>query len=345
MLVNNQIRDELPRVDLPPENLLNRWLEITNKNSSNVGLDSDEWDKRIFIVFQVIELAQTLYTLLGTLPIILGIPEKAHLRSSITIPLPDHTMAKFVSRDSQTGEFFSETFSQLRWGNDPQSIAGVCATKEKPILLPNVNDRENPFQRYWISSLLINEGGVLAVPILVRLNHGGIGKDDCVAVLSITVAEPGILKEQHLTAIKQFSMVVSSILTRSTILPSSEDLKQSVVDRLFFGASPSLVTPDNALQNENTKKILADLISDLHKRTNPGKKAMKALAMLELFQSFGEKGIPLPDLFLFFEGASNKARRVSSEMSNLNNRYLKERGLQICGITVYRVCTTQNKTK
>jgi len=338
MVPNIQVDDKL-RADLPPKDLLNHWLEISNQNSPNVELDIDEWHTKAYIYLQVVELAQKLYECLEPLPLDLGIPESAGLRSSITIPLIDGSMATFVSRDSRTGYFFSETFSQFQWGKNPKSIAGICATKKEPILIPDLDDETHPLRSYWIPSAPFNEdGGVLAVPMVAVLRHGNHVQKDCVAVLSITVTERGILNDTHLSIMTKFAQEITPILIQSTILHSTEELKQKVLERLFSKSSlQDELSKDSRYRDGTPKRILAELISSLRAGTYPGRKATKAIALLRVFQVFGDGGIALPNLFHFFEGTANKARRVASEIANINNRYLKDRGIQIYGTTVYRV--------
>src|SRR5262245_53758797 len=126
-------------VDLPSKNLLDYWLKIsTQDNASGMKIELDEWDKKTYILLQVVDIAQRIYSILGTVPEVLGIPEEAWLRSSITIPLPGSSMASFVARDSRTGYFFSPlTFSQFRWGPKPVSIAGYSASTREEVVISN----------------------------------------------------------------------------------------------------------------------------------------------------------------------------------------------------------------
>src|SRR5690349_6936377 len=70
-----------------------------------------DWEQRREQLHVSTVIADRVYNLLGNLRDILGVAENAVLRSAVTIPRYNaaKTMTAFVSRDSRTGSFYSNT--------------------------------------------------------------------------------------------------------------------------------------------------------------------------------------------------------------------------------------------
>jgi len=331
------------RIAIPGLNYLNYLLASTGISDPDREINWIEWnDRNPYILPEIMEVARQTDQILEKLPLILGASKEIRLRSSITIPLPNGRMVALVSRDSKTGPFYSHSHDKFRWRERPVGIAGLCATTNQTILIPDLEKIPKGYKQSWIpSSSSPKVGGIVGLPLLKEVGN-------CRAVLTVSSKQRRFINEIHLGWLEQeIACRIESVLLNSRILPKPG--AENLVDQLFYPRYDNAMGRENlkpgSEKSKGTNQVIDSLISELQDDARLGRKPVKAEDILRRFKDAGDKGISMGELSSFFEGESGAERNVTAFIAKLNSRYLNGHDLHIEGTTIYRIIKKPKQTK
>ncbi|MCL4878509.1 MAG: hypothetical protein KJ064_17750 [Anaerolineae bacterium] len=176
-----------------------------------------------------IEREKLLHQVLDEILSLLHSKFSSDFRLSIVKPLPDGTMLALATKNVTIDHIiFKRAF---HWGRKVQGVAGKCATELKPIVIRDLEDKNDPNISYWITTTEAECGGVIAIPV-IRYSNKISENTQCLAVLSITATEKNIFSVELVELLEPFIKRLGNIMLdkKSTFLVSVENSLSSSYD-------------------------------------------------------------------------------------------------------------------